>query len=167
MVLVRTRPALARRTSPRPTPSLVRDIEALFRDSMFGDSMFRESGFRDSLLDVPGLSGRRVFPAVNVTQTADAYYLRAELPGLDASDLDLSVDQNKITLRGSRDIPTEGAQVSTHRRERTSGSFNRTVALPSDIDAEGVEATYRNGVLTVTVPKTPEAKPRQISVNAG
>ncbi len=154
MVLELTRPLVRQRASTWPPSSLMREMEALFRD--FGE--------RSSLRD------HRLFPAVNVTHDADAFYLRAELPGMDPEALDLSVDHNKVTLRGGREIPVEeageGAEVSFHRRERRAGTFARTVTLPSDIDAERVEATYRNGVLTVTVPKAPEAKPRRIAVQS-
>ena len=138
MVLVRTRPLVRQRPTAWPSASLMRDMEAFFRD-VAGDR--------------PGAREQRAFPAVNVTQDPERFYLRAELPGMIASELDLSVDQNKVTLRGVRDIPAEGDEVSVHRRERVAGSFARTVTLPADIDAEGVQADYRNGVLTVTVPE--------------
>lgn len=149
MVLVRTRPLNRQRQTAWPSASLMREMEAFFRD-VGGE---RSNG-----------RFQRAFPAVNVTQDVEAFYLRAELPGLDAADLDLSVDNNKVTLRGSRDIGAEADEVSFHRRERAGGSFARTVSLPADVDAEGVTATYRDGVLTVVVPKAPEAKPRQITV---
>ena len=151
MVLELTRPRVRQRASTWPPSSLMREMEALFREF---------SGERSPLRD------QRLFPAVNVTHDADAFYLRAELPGMDLEALDLSVDQNKVTLRGGREISTEADEVSVHRRERRAGNFARTVTLPSDIDAENVEATYRDGVLTVTVPKAPEAKPRRIAVQS-
>ena len=80
--------------------------------------------------------------------------------------LDLSIDQNKLTLRGGRELPAEGEGVSFHRRERRAGTFARTITFPADIDADRVGASYRNGVLTVTVPKAPEAKPRRIDVQS-
>lgn len=125
-----------------------------------------EALLRDFMADRPGWREQRVFPAVNVTEDAEHVYLRAELPGMEASALDLSVEQNKITLRGSRSIPAEGDDVSFHRRERAAGSFARTIELGLDIDAEGVEAEYRDGLLTITAPKAPEAKPRQITVRS-
>lgn len=150
MVLELTRPTGRQRTPTWPTASLMREMESLFRD--FGE----RSSSRD----------QRLFPAVNVNHDADAFHLRAELPGFDVEALDLSVDQNKITLRGEREIPAERDDVSFHRRERRAGTFARTITLPSDIDAERVEATYRHGVLAVTVPKAAEAKPRRIAVQS-
>ena len=149
MVLVRSRP-VARRRPTWPSTSLMREMESFLRDAG------QWSGPR----------GERAFPAVNVTQDTDRFYLRAELPGMRSEDLDLSVDGNKITLRGRRDIPAESDDVSFHRRERVAGTFARTVALPADVSTSEVSATYRNGILTVVAPKAPEAKPRQIAVNA-
>lgn len=150
MVLELTRPLVRQRASSWPPASLMREMEALVRD--FGE----RTPFRD----------QRLFPAVNVTQDEDAFHVRAELPGMDPEALDLSIDQNKLTLRGGRELPAEGEGVSFHRRERRAGTFARTVTLPADVDADRVEATYRNGVLTVTVPKAPEAKPRRIDVQS-
>lgn len=130
--------------------------------------LFREmeNMLRDLSDTRPGLGGHRAFPAVNVTSNEDNYFLRAELPGLDAEALDISVDQNTVTIKGQRTNEIEGEGVSFHRRERTSGTFARAITLPSDIDADSVDASYRNGLLTVTVPKAPETKPRQITVHA-
>ena len=149
MVLVRSRPLARHRPAAWPSASLMREMEAFFRDVT---------------ADRPSLRPQRVYPAVNVSQDDAAFYLRAELPGMQAEDLDLSVDNNKVTVRGARAIPVEHEGTSFHRRERVAGSFARTVALPADIDADGVTAAYRDGLLTVTVPKAPEAKPRQITV---
>lgn len=151
MVLVRTRPLVRRRAPMWPPASLMREMERFFDDAGAEGAGARAQG---------------AFPAVNVTQTTDNFYIRAELPGMNAAELDLSVDKNKITLRGTRSIADEGTDMSVHRRERVAGSFARTVALPADVDAEGVAATYRDGLLTVTVPKAPEAKPRQIEINS-
>ncbi len=108
--------------------------------------------------------GTGVFPAMNVTQDADNFYARAELPGVKASDLEISALGNKLTLSGKREIPAESESVSYHRREREEGSFNRSITLPSQVDVERVEATYTNGILTITLPKTEAAKPKQIAI---
>lgn len=150
MVLVRSRPVARRRATTWPSSTLIQEMESFLRDAG------QWSGSR----------GERVFPAVCITQDADHFFLRAELPGMQSDDLDLTVDGNKITLRGRRAIPTESDDVSFHRRERVAGTFARTVSLPADISTDEVTATYRNGILTVVAPKAPEAKPRQIAVNA-
>jgi HSP20 family protein len=105
-----------------------------------------------------------VFPPVNVTQDGDNFYVRAEIPGVDAKALSISALRNRLSLSGTREIPKEHERVSYHRRERAEGSFNRTVTLPSEVDAERVEARYTDGILTITLPRAEAAKPRQIKV---
>ena len=109
-------------------------------------------------------AGVGVFPAVNITEDADAYYVSAELPGVYSADLDLSVTDNQVTLAGERKISEEAADARYHRREREAGRFSRAVALPGDIDPDNVEAKMVDGVLTVNIAKAEKAKPRQIAV---
>jgi HSP20 family protein len=111
-----------------------------------------------------GVSGAGVFPPLNVTQDADNFYVRAEVPGVKASELQISAVRNRLTLAGRREIPQEQERVSYHRRERAEGSFNRSLTLPVDVDAERVDARYVDGILTLTLPKAEAAKPRQITV---
>jgi HSP20 family protein len=110
---------------------------------------------------------RGVYPAVNLYETADAYMLMAELPGLETEDIDVSLEGSTVTLRGERkiDYANEGG-VSLHRRERQVGSFRRAFELPAVIDADKVEAVHRNGVLMLRLPKSAASQPRQISVQA-
>ncbi len=105
-----------------------------------------------------------VYPAVNITEDSNAYYISAELPGVQSPDLDLNVTANQITIAGERKISKEAADVRYHRREREAGKFSRAIALPGDIDAENTKAKLVSGVLTVTVPKAERAKPKQISI---
>lgn len=108
----------------------------------------------------------QVFPLVNITEDKDNYYIRGELPGIEADDLELNVTGKTLTLSGERKIDTpEG--VSYHRRERRAGSFSRTITLPMDIASEKVSAALSDGVLTITLPKADEVKPRQVSIKAG
>jgi HSP20 family protein len=110
-------------------------------------------------------SGAGVFPLVNLKESKDNYYLRAELPGVNNSDLDLSVTDNTLTISGERKIPSETDAAKYHRREREAGKFSRAIALPGEIEAERVEASLVNGILNIVVPKAPKTKPRQITVN--
>jgi HSP20 family protein len=105
-----------------------------------------------------------VFPLVNLTEDKDNYFVRAELPGLKAEELNIAVTGNNLTISGERKIPSEGDNVKYHRREREAGNFNRIIALPGDVEVDNVEAGLVDGVLTVTVPKTEVAKPKQITV---
>ena len=108
--------------------------------------------------------GSGVFPPMNVTQDDDNFYLRAEVPGIKPSELSITAVRNRVSLAGKREIQPEHERVSYHRRERAEGSFNRTVTLPTEVDAARVDARYADGILTLTLPKAEEAKPRQITV---
>jgi HSP20 family protein len=111
-----------------------------------------------------GDRGAGVFPPVNITQDADNFYLRAEVPGIKPNELALSAVRNRVSLAGKREIQREQERVSYHRKERAEGSFNRTVTLPSEVDAQRVDARYADGILTLTLPKAEETKARQITV---
>ena len=104
-----------------------------------------------------------VFPSINVTQDAHNFYIRAELPGIKADDLDVSATENTITISGERKILTE-ENVKYHRREREAGKFSRAFSIPGDIDTSKIEADMKNGILTILIPKAEKAKPRQINV---
>jgi len=105
-----------------------------------------------------------VFPLVNLTEDKDSYFVRAELPGLKAEELNIAVTGNNLPISGERKIPSEGDNVRYHRREREAGSFNRIIALPGDVEVDNVEAGLVDGVLTVNIPKAEAAKPKQITV---
>jgi len=118
-----------------------------------------------------GLSGRLlgepspgVFPLVNVTESSDNYYVRAELPGVKSSDIDISVTGSSLSISGERKIPSEDEKANYHRREREAGRFSRMVNLPGQIDTSKVEARCADGVLSVVLPKSEAAKPKQITI---
>ncbi len=123
----------------------------------------------DRFFDVLGSGetpGPGVFPAMNVTQNGDRYFVRAELPGIRTDDLQIAVERNKLSVSGKREILEEGDGVSYHRRERAGGSFSRSLTLPDELNADAVEATYKDGVLTMVLPKAEAAKAREIKVKA-
>ena len=105
-----------------------------------------------------------VFPPMNITQDDQNFYVRAEVPGIKPTELSISAVRNRISLAGERRIQSEHEPASYHRRERAEGSFNRTVTLPTEVDTERVDAKYSDGILTLTLPKAEEARPRQITV---
>lgn len=109
--------------------------------------------------------GAGVFPLINLTEDKDNYYIRAKLPGLKADDINISVTGNNLSISGERKIPSEGENARYHRREREAGTFNRMIGLPGEVDADRVEAEHVNGVLTVIIPKSEAAKPKQITVS--
>jgi HSP20 family protein len=108
------------------------------------------------------VSGRG-FPAVNVWEDSENLFMEAEVPGLKADDLDITVVGDELTLKGQR--PEESQTDSAfHRRERGVGSFTRVVRLTSEVDADKVHAALNDGVLLLTLPKVEVAKPRKIQV---
>jgi HSP20 family protein len=119
------------------------------------------------LLGRPGLGWRpaSVFPAINLTEDTDHYYVRAELPGIKADDLDIQAVGRNLTISGERKIASEGENVRYHRRERESGKFSRIIGLPGDIDTDKVDAKLVNGMLTVTIAKAEASKPKQIAIH--
>ena len=106
----------------------------------------------------------RVYPAINLTEGGDNLYVRAELPGVNPESLDISVIEGKLIIRGERKIEEEDQKTSYHRREREAGIFRRTISLPMKVDSGKVSASIKNGVLTITLPKSEEAIPRRITV---
>lgn len=105
-----------------------------------------------------------VFPLVNLAEDDDHFYLTAELPGAAPDKLEVSVKGDTISLRGQVGPEEAGAEVNYHRRERESGGFRRTMTLPAKVDMDRVDAAFKNGILTVTLPKAAEAKSHNISV---
>jgi HSP20 family protein len=105
-----------------------------------------------------------VYPLLNISEDRDHIYVRAELPGVKAEDLEITIQDNSLILRGERKIPAEEKQVNYHRRERESGFFRRVVPLPGQISPQKVEATCKDGILIITLAKPEEVKPRQIKV---
>jgi HSP20 family protein len=111
-------------------------------------------------------AGAGVFPPMNITQDDENFYLRAEIPGIKPAELSISALRNRVAISGRREIPREHERVSYHRKERSEGAFNRAVTLPMEVDAERVDARYADGILTLTLPKAEQAKPRQIAVRS-
>jgi HSP20 family protein len=107
-----------------------------------------------------------VFPQMNVTEDKDNYYLRAELPGLRADDLDISVTGDTFSISGERMLAVENEEAQYHRREREAGKFSRIISMPTQVNTDKVEAHCADGVLTVILPKAEAAKPKQIAVKA-
>jgi HSP20 family protein len=105
------------------------------------------------------------FPRTNIYDTGKGFVLKAEVPGLTEKDVTLTLTQDVLTLAGERKVETpEG--YSVHRRERLPMRFSRSFALPAKADPEKVNATIKDGILTVTVDKAPEVQPKQISIRA-
>ena len=110
-----------------------------------------------------GTTGTGSFPAVNVFSKGHDCVMVAELPGVNKSDIEINVKGNQIRISGNKQIAYDDA-VSVHRRERASGTFDRTLTVPMEIDAQGVRAEYLNGVLAVFLPRHEASKPRTVNV---
>ncbi len=107
-----------------------------------------------------------VFPLINLTEDKDNYYVRAEMPGVKADELDIQATAKNIAISGERKIATEEDGTRYHRREREAGKFSRMIGLPDEIDTEKVDAKMENGLLKIVVAKAEAVKPKQISVKS-
>lgn len=107
-----------------------------------------------------------VYPLVNISEDADYIYVRAELPGVKPEDLNVQIRDKNLIIRGERKISDEERRARYHRREREWGFFRRAVTLPGPVDPYRVEATCKDGILTVKLAKPEEAKPRRIQITS-
>ena len=107
------------------------------------------------------------YPAINVWTNEDGAVINAELPGVNPGDIDISVVNDTLTLKGKRDRDECGEDVRFHRRERGCGSFTRSFQLPFQVEPGKVEATFDKGVLEITLPRAEADKPRKITIKAG
>lgn len=105
-------------------------------------------------------------PAVDVSETGDKITVKAEVPGLEADDIDISLVGEVLTIKGEKKSEREEKGENFHIVERSYGSFSRSSKLPAAVEAEKVEATYKSGVLTVVLPKKEEIKPKAIEIKA-
>lgn len=115
-----------------------------------------------------GIGGTRMWvPALDVAERGDAYVVHAELPGVSPDQVDVSFEQNVLTIRGTKpasfDVAAEG-EMRVFASERVHGTFERAVRLPEFVDADRIDASFANGLLTVTVPKAQAAQPRKITI---
>lgn len=131
---------------------LRREMDQMF-GQFFGGTPFRMAA-TDSLW----------CPLVDIHETKDSILLKAELPGVRQEDIQVSIVDNTLTLKGERKRETEVKEDQYHRIERNYGRFERSIVLPSVVDAGRVKATYREGVLEIQLPKKEEAKPKAIKV---
>jgi HSP20 family protein len=132
-----------------------REFDRIFREAFSPLFSERESE----------LSTRAWAPAVDIFETENNIALKAELPGVEPKDVEVRVEDNTLYLKGERKFEKETKEENYHRIERSYGSFARSFALPNSIDAEKVAAEYKDGLLTLTLPKREEAKPKTIKIN--
>ncbi len=129
----------------------------------------------DRLWDEYFGSGRRALqpleeawmPAVDISETSDKITVKAEIPGMEAKDIDISMVGDTLTIKGEKKAEREEKDENYHLVERTYGSFSRSMKLPAAVDPDKIEATYKNGVLTIVCPKKEEVKPKTIEIKTG
>ena len=107
-----------------------------------------------------------LYPPVNVFDHGDAYVVKAEVPGIDPERIEINVEEDTLTVRGERAFSDPSKNAAYHRRERGHGQFRRVVRLPGRVAGDEAKAQYRDGVLTVTIPKAKEARPRRVAIEA-
>lgn len=135
-----------------------RDIDRAFANTGFST----EPLFRTAFL--PGRAARR-YPLITLSEDREHVYIEALAPGIDPASLDLAVLRNVLTITGEkRRHPEDIKPEAFHRSERAAGKFVRTIDLPVEVDADQIKATYKDGLLIITLPKAAVAKPRQINV---
>lgn len=130
------------------SPTTTRLFEEFFNDLPFGSLESRENWV----------------PAVDILEKDGNLILRAELPGMTEKQIDLKLEGNTLTIKGERKMENEDKKSNYHRVESFYGSFTRSFRLPDTVDSEKINAEYKNGVLTVTIPQKPEVRPREIPV---
>ncbi len=127
-------------------------------DSVFNDVLGRDWGGEE------GLAAGAWIPQVDVFETPTSIVLKADLPEVKKADVDISIQNNTLTLKGERKMEPESKERQVYRLERSYGTFSRSFSLPPTVDTERVEAEFADGVLTLTLPKREENKPKQIKV---
>jgi HSP20 family protein len=140
-----------RYTMPTEFDRLRDEINRIFEDDWFGGQ---------------GLLDRQLAPSMDIEDSDEEVVVSAELPGVDIKDVDVSVSGNVLTVKGEKKDEHEEKNGNYYHRERWSGSFQRSIALPDAVDADKVDAQMKNGVLRITFPKREEVKPKQISVKS-
>jgi HSP20 family protein len=106
-------------------------------------------------------------PALDISERKDAYLVTVEVPGVEPEDLDITMEDGLLTIKGERQFTSESSEQQFHRVERRYGAFRRSITLPAQVQADHIEATFDNGVLQIVVPKAEEAKPKRIQVRPG
>ena len=140
---------------------------ALYRSDPF-NALLRLQNALDSHLFADwfgtGTASAGAYPPLNVFQQGENVVVVAEIPGVKKSDLDIQVKNNRVRISGRRSIDY-GEGASLHRRERVSGAFNRTIAVPIEVETDQVKAEYRDGILAVHLPRAERDKPRSVAID--
>ena len=145
----------------------IEDMERMRREMDRFLDEFGTSGWTFPFSRTSFLPGRaaRGYPLLNLGEDGENIYIDALAPGVDSKTLDVSVTQNQLVISGEKvDLLSSVKADAIHRSERSAGQFTRSLTLPVEVDSEKVKATYRDGILKITLPKAEAAKPKQIQV---
>ena len=151
MSLVRWNPARELAAWPSDLFGIQREMNKMF------DGVFRGTGDED-------YSFSSWTPAVDIAEHDDEYLVKVELPGVNKDEVKLTLENNILTIRGEKKQEKETKKENYHRVERSYGSFQRSFTLPAAVKSDKIDASYKDGILTVSLPKVEEAKPKQIEV---
>jgi HSP20 family protein len=135
-----------------------RDFERMRRDmDRMWDSFFERGTLR-------GKEGREWLPSLDVAETKNEIVVKAEVPGLDPKDIDISLSDGLLTIKGEKKQEREEKEENYHLVERSYGSFTRSIRLPNEVQSDKIKASYKNGVLKVVLPKSEEAKKKEVKI---
>ena len=125
------------------------------------------NAFFDAPAQGNGGGMRRWVPAMDLVETDEHFVLKADLPGLDAGDVTIEVEDNVLTVSGERKVEHETSKEGYYRLERSSGEFRRSLTLPEGVEADKIEASFDKGVLEIRIPKPEVRKPRKVQIGVG
>lgn len=153
MSLIRWSPKRELAAWPSELTNVQREINRLFDNFFHGDVQADDSFFSSVWT-----------PAVDIAEQDDQYVVKVELPGVNKDDVKITLESNILTVRGEKKQEKEIKEDSYHRMERSYGSFQRSFTLPATVKSDKIDASFKDGILTVSLPKAEEAKPKQIEV---
>lgn len=159
MSLIKRNPSTEITRWSREFPTF-RGLESLQRDM----NRIFDQFFRGDVLADETMYGRDWTPAVDVVENNDAFILKAELPGMNKEDVKITLENNILTIRGEKKNEMDKKEGNVHRVERNYGMFERSFTIPGTIKPNDIDAQYKDGILTLTLPKAEEAKPKLIDV---
>ncbi|HXX65309.1 MAG TPA: Hsp20/alpha crystallin family protein [Bacteroidota bacterium] len=153
MALIRWNPVRDGVTFPSDMFQMQREIDRMF-DRFLGGSLAEDGSVFTS----------NWTPAVDITEHENEYIVKMELPGVSKDDVKITLENSVLTVKGEKKQEKESKSSNFHRVERTYGSFQRTFTVPSGVKADSIDASYKDGILNIALPKAEEAKPKQIDV---
>lgn len=132
------------------------------RDSIFDDLFNELYSLPTSFLSKSGMD---LSPRIDISETDSEYKIEAELPGINQKEIDVKIDNNILTIKGKKEDVKEEKEKNYHLRERYYGAFQRSISLPNNIEPEKIKASFENGVLNISVPKSDKRTPKKIEIS--